>query len=508
MVTERTTRRPTGKPSWPFIQLSGLEQSGKTWALLEASADPRIGRFLYVPFGEYSADEYGAIPGVDFEIVDHDGTYRDLFNAVAWAVSQPRLPDGRPNAVALDSGSPLWGLLSSEADKIARGRAAKKATRYGRNAPGADDEVQITMDLWNGAKERWNAIINLLSSHDGPAFITTRLEEVAVVDGNGEPTKERKWKPVAEKMLPYAVTATVQFRAYRHATLTGVKSVHMGVPLDDSRSFPNFTVSALFDQLHLGDGSQVEGRQFTRLDAQSGANEITAPVNSQEVVDALNSIATSANPLVGLQEIRSRWSDDALATVQYQRRDGSTVSAGQQWSALTQWAKRAASAQAEDSVSTQATPDGEQEVASERAPETAPVSAQPERDPRAIAAQEAAEATQARLQAEANRGPDTMTMFLFSELRGQADVLGIPLDDHVAPLIELANASDSTVTTLSQVKPLRARRYVLDQRARVIEALREQGRASEAETYEAHRAAGEVKAWERLVGTADPVPTA
>jgi len=146
---QRRTRRPTGKPSWPILLVAGREKAGKSWSCAEASGSDLVGRTLWVGVGEDDPDEYGNVPGADFEIVEHDGTYRDILAALQWATRQTS-PDGRPVLVVLDSASRLWDLLCDMAQDDANRRAAKK----GR----ASDEAEIHMDLWNVAAGRWTRI--------------------------------------------------------------------------------------------------------------------------------------------------------------------------------------------------------------------------------------------------------------------------------------------------------------------------------------------------------------
>ena len=69
------SRKPTGVVPYPVILLEGPEKAGKTWAALLLSRSERVGQTYVLDLGEGSADEYGAIPGVRYEVLEHDGTY-------------------------------------------------------------------------------------------------------------------------------------------------------------------------------------------------------------------------------------------------------------------------------------------------------------------------------------------------------------------------------------------------------------------------------------------------
>lgn len=77
------TRRPTGAVSWPLILIEGEEKAGKTWSCAELTASDKVGRCYWIDMGEGAADEYGAIPGADYEIVEHDGSWSALYQNVA-----------------------------------------------------------------------------------------------------------------------------------------------------------------------------------------------------------------------------------------------------------------------------------------------------------------------------------------------------------------------------------------------------------------------------------------
>jgi hypothetical protein len=246
---QRTTRRPTGLPSWPILLLAGGEKSGKSWSCAQASGSDLIGRTLWIGIGEDDPDEYGNVPGADFEIVAHDGTYRDILAAVEWATTQPPV-DGKPTLVVLDSMTRLWDLLCDMAQDSANARAKAKAAKAHRPEP--EGEADIHMDLWNVAKSRWAQIVDVLRDYQGPSLVTARLEEVAVVI-NGQPARDgsRTLKVKAEKSLPYDVGGIVQMPERGKAYLTGVRTTRMNVP--ERLPLPGFSVDKLWRDLGLAD---------------------------------------------------------------------------------------------------------------------------------------------------------------------------------------------------------------------------------------------------------------
>ncbi len=240
---QRTTRRPTGLPSWPILLLAGAEKSGKSWSCAEASGSDLVGRCLWIGIGEDDPDEYGGLKDADFEIVEHDGTFRDILAAVEWAAAQPKT-DEKPTLIVLDSMTRLWDLLCDMAQDTANERQSRK-----RN--GAEtSEADITVDLWNVAKDRWQRVLDALRAHQGPSLLTARLEDVTVMV-NGRPTGEKQPKVKAEKGLPYDVGGIVQMPERGKAFLTGVRSTRMHVP--ERIPLPGFRVDKLWRDLGLAD---------------------------------------------------------------------------------------------------------------------------------------------------------------------------------------------------------------------------------------------------------------
>lgn len=246
------TRRPTGKPPWPVVLIGGLPKAGKSYAAAEASASPLVDRTFWFTTGEDDPDEYGAIEGARFEIALYDGTYRDLYAKMKEAAAEPMDP-AKPHLWVLDSGTKLWTLISDMAQVETNRRWVNKQQKQGRSTMIPDEGIRIPMDLWNSAKTRWNAILDLMLSHQGPSIITARMEKVAVIDDrSGEPTKEKIWKVQAEKNLAFEVGAVVEMHARGEVYLTGVRSLRFK-PTQERTPYPDFTMHDLWTKLGLAD---------------------------------------------------------------------------------------------------------------------------------------------------------------------------------------------------------------------------------------------------------------
>lgn len=253
------TRRPTGKPPWPMFCIAGAEKTGKSYGVALFSSSDLIDRTFYLELGEGAADQYGAIPGARYEIVEHDGTFTSILEQTQAAVAEPR-PNGKPHCFAVDSITELWDLLSDEAQAKANARAAAKAAQAKRPAPAED--VQITMDLWNEAKKKWRRFLDVLRVYDGPVLLLARLELVATVE-NGKPTDRREWKIRAEKNLAYECDAIVKIYAPQSAFLTGVRSTVVQVPPGSELPLPQFTVDGLLRRMGLDAEGATAPRSYT-----------------------------------------------------------------------------------------------------------------------------------------------------------------------------------------------------------------------------------------------------
>lgn len=230
------TRKPTGLPSWPMILLEGVEKSGKSYSAAELSVSKQVGRTFWFDLGEGAGDEYGALPGARYEVVEHDGTYGDFCGQIAAAMAVP-MEDGLPNVIVVDSITALWSLLVDEAG----------ATTLARK------KTDVTMDLWNIAKKKWRWVMDRLMAYDGIVVLLARGKEVAVVEGGRPINGKTQWKVEGEKSLAYDATAWVRMVEPRKAELAGIRSLVLRIP--EGRStlpLPGFTLDRLiFEQMGL-----------------------------------------------------------------------------------------------------------------------------------------------------------------------------------------------------------------------------------------------------------------
>lgn len=259
------TRKLTGVAPWPLILLAGPEKVGKTWTAVEACMSDLLDGGLWFPLGENDPDEYALIPGFDhdrFDLVEHDGTYRSLMRALDEALAEER-ETGLTRLWVLDSGSQLWELLTQMAQREMFERLVRKAQRQNRPAP-EETEQKPSIDLWNTAAERWGHVIDALRQHRGPVVITCRVEEKAVMNDNGEPTKEKDRKIIAHKSLKSDVDVIAELTAPGEAVISGLRSVKLA-GVRDGAPFKDFSIHALLAR--MGVEATAPSRSHTPIDA-------------------------------------------------------------------------------------------------------------------------------------------------------------------------------------------------------------------------------------------------
>lgn len=273
------TRKPTGLVPWPFILIAGEEKSGKslTAALFSRlKGTGQIGPVYWLDLGEGSADEYAALPGVDYDVLEHDGTYRDILarvlevNAEAERAADAKEP---PVVLVIDSVGAFWKMLSLWTTN----RAANNTGNKRKLAADPDAEIDVAANYWNDANDRHRRVVDVLKGMRGIVIGTARLKEVTVMQ-DGRPTTMKEWKADAQKDLAYDSTVTIhQHRDPRKAVIVGARSIQPGLfgktPLDldvpDIGQNPDsagYLGDVVFGLLGCSIEASSQGRQYQRLD--------------------------------------------------------------------------------------------------------------------------------------------------------------------------------------------------------------------------------------------------
>jgi hypothetical protein len=234
-MTALKTRKPTGRVPWPLILIEGGEKCGKSWACAQFSTSDRIGQMYWIDLGEGSADEYGAIPGANYLVVEHDGTWSAIFGAVVAIRDEARraAQAGEPPVVlVIDSMTAEWDLHKDWVGGKARKRhEARVRNSNGRVKPLADDEEpKITTDLWNEANSRHRRLMTMLMTFPGIVLMTARGKDVAAMDDKGSPIPNtREYRVEAQKSLGSDASCWIRLDRGRPSLVVGCRSVYVGI---------------------------------------------------------------------------------------------------------------------------------------------------------------------------------------------------------------------------------------------------------------------------------------
>ncbi|MCU1612889.1 MAG: hypothetical protein JWO98_429, partial [Frankiales bacterium] len=320
------TRKPTGRVPWPCILLEGEEKAGKSYALAQFSASDKIGTLYWIDLNEGAGDEYGAIPGADYQLIEHDGSYAEVLAAVQAVKAEARraADAGEPPVVlAIDTGSAIWdGLKDWASARAARSTRNRELLKRDPNA-----EIVISQNLWNDAGARWRKLQTELLTFPGIVVVTARGKEVTEVDANGRPIEGQKtWSVQTHREFPYAASVWVRLRRGRRPLVVGARSVHMGIkPNDDPAREVTVTAAdgrllewLVFDALKCDPGTahvrdlvpfhgggllEHEREEETRAarSAQPDAGDLVARIQDAEDDDELRQVWAEANQAALLQ---------------------------------------------------------------------------------------------------------------------------------------------------------------------------------------------------------------
>lgn len=298
------TRKPTGAVPWPLILVEGGEKCGKTFSCAVLSASGRVGRSAWLDLGEGSGDEYGAVSGARYEVIEHDGSWPSIIGQVAGAKAEAqadRDAGKKPFLLVIDTGTAEWDLLKGWADARARLMGFNK-DKLKRDPNG---EVTIPMNLWNDANARHRKLMTMLMTFPGIVIVTARGKEVAAMDDKGRPVEGTKeYKVEGHKNLAYDASCWVRMFRDKPAVVVGARSVHAGIRPgkdDPKRLDPDWTLEWLiFDYLKC-DPSAAHVRDMPELRPD--------PPEGWTLDGALTGAAKAAT----LEECREMWRVTATA---------------------------------------------------------------------------------------------------------------------------------------------------------------------------------------------------
>lgn len=228
------TRKPTGRVAPPLILVEGGEKLGKSISAALLSASDKVGQTYWIEFGEVTADEYGLVPGARYEIVEHDGSYASIHQAVSEVrdeAQKAKDAGGKPVVLVIDSMSAEWDLLKTWATNRAKGSKSNRA----KLAADPHAEITVSGNYWNDANDRHYKLIRMLQTFPGIVVLIARGKEVAAIGENGQPIEGKKtYRVEGQKMLGFDVSCWLRLTPGDGAYIIGCRSVFNGVrPTED-----------------------------------------------------------------------------------------------------------------------------------------------------------------------------------------------------------------------------------------------------------------------------------
>lgn len=274
-MTAPRTRPPTGRVPWPLILIEGPEKSGKSWAAAQLSASEKVGQTYWLDLGEGAADEYGAIPGARYLVLEHDGTWASIMSqvtAVREVAAKAAQASEPPSVLVIDSMTAEWELLKDWAANRAKGSDSNQK----RLQKDPHAEIQVTFNLWNDATARHRRLMTMLMTFPGIVIMTGRGKDVAALDANGRPIEgSKEYKVEGHKTLGFDASVWVRLSREHAPMVIGARSVHTGIRpgIDKPQPMADFTLENLiFGALRCGEGSQA--RRITTPQAGSESPEL------------------------------------------------------------------------------------------------------------------------------------------------------------------------------------------------------------------------------------------
>lgn len=221
------TRKPTGTVPWPLILIEGEEKAGKTWSCAELTTSAKVGRCFWIDLGEGAADEYGAIPGARYEVVEHDGSFAALLSNVTEIreIARQAIEAGeKPVVLIIDTMTDEWDLLKDWATDCAK---SSKANRI-KLAKDPNAEIVVSGNYWNNANARHRKLMHVLKRFPGIVLMTSHGKVVATIGQDGQPVEGKKEHKVeAQKTLGADASCWIRLFRTEPGVIVGGRSAHL-----------------------------------------------------------------------------------------------------------------------------------------------------------------------------------------------------------------------------------------------------------------------------------------
>lgn len=304
------TRKPTGKVPPPVILLEGDEGAGKSWAAATLSASDKVGFTAWLQVGvESTADQYGLIPDVRYEIVEHDGTWAQIYGRVCEAktdAEQARKRGDKPYVLVIDQIGGIWDMLTEWANNRARSSTSNKA----KLAKDPNVEIDVTPNYWNDATARWRKLMTTLLTFPGIVIVLARGRETALIE-NGKPVSNKKdYRVEGHKSMAFDVPAWVRLTRDGNPVLVKLRSVTNPRQGEQRvRPLPGFTLEKFifetmgYEPSNMGEQAMVPMVAGSDAPLSEMASVILLAVESAESLEHLRGAHSRIKPAVDAEQI-------------------------------------------------------------------------------------------------------------------------------------------------------------------------------------------------------------
>lgn len=236
-------RQPSGVANWPMVLLEGPDSVGKSYTAAQFTGCEKTGQAYWMDIGEGAADEYINVPGADYVVLEHDGSWADILTQIREAAAA-EVGSDKPAVLVVDSASNVWDMLKAWTDT--RARKSKNGRRILAADP--DAEVSAAPNLWNDANSRHHQFVKALQEFPGIVVLTARGKETVAMDKDGRPIPDVKdYSVEVNKYLPFRVGAHVRLSRDNPPVVVSFRSPTNGLRpgVDKPQRYEDFTLEHL-----------------------------------------------------------------------------------------------------------------------------------------------------------------------------------------------------------------------------------------------------------------------
>lgn len=298
-MAELRTRRPDKAATWHHRALLSYEPGTYPERMIaELTADTRLAASYWLEAGQdANADLYATVPGADYDIICHDGTWLDMYEQVcaAWDDARDAAEAGYPSALIITSLSGVDAMLNDAADRLARRQHAAVLAARGLDpalAYSSEVRVEIHADVWKVMSRRRQQLMAKVLTWPGPVVMTARETR----------SPEGQWQLRANEQVGFDTTSWIRLTRDEPPEIVSLDTAdHYRLTRSERAALrPSFTLAKLvFEWAHCGATTRApEPRAFDADQVMPGEQpaRMLHAVKSVRNAPAARSRASIPNP--------------------------------------------------------------------------------------------------------------------------------------------------------------------------------------------------------------------